>query len=342
MSRQQRGSGAAAVSMAAAQSGPRQNEYFVPRDGIDREVITADICRYLGNDALVRPGTYDDNGRVIQGYYITAYRNLTSAMIADLKADSQRWDQERRKHGSSQNVRYTESQTRFQQQGDHSGFGGGYQANMSYPGNNAPGYSSGSTAPSYSNNPAYSSGGGMYPSGYAGQSPQYSSSSTADPRYAPAPISGAMDSAYQMSQQPVGYTHGGNYRVQVSDQYSSDRMNVDSGPRGYTAASQQPYQGSQSYAYQQQAPAGGAAYAAQPVDNFYGRASPASAMPAGYSPTPDPVYEESQPPPPPSRAAAKVSSSSAQSGSSGSSRRDRDQRDSRDATEKRSRHHHYR
>lgn len=38
---------------------PRQNEYFVPRDGIDREVITADICRYLGNDALVRPGTYE-------------------------------------------------------------------------------------------------------------------------------------------------------------------------------------------------------------------------------------------------------------------------------------------
>lgn len=36
----------------------RQNEYFVPRDGIDREVITADICRYLGNDALVRPGIY--------------------------------------------------------------------------------------------------------------------------------------------------------------------------------------------------------------------------------------------------------------------------------------------
>lgn len=59
MSRQQRGSGATAAASMAAQSGPRQNEYFVPRDGIDREVITADICRYLGNDALVRPGTYD-------------------------------------------------------------------------------------------------------------------------------------------------------------------------------------------------------------------------------------------------------------------------------------------
>jgi hypothetical protein len=38
---------------------PRTNEYFVPRIGIDREVITADICRYLGNDALVRPGYYE-------------------------------------------------------------------------------------------------------------------------------------------------------------------------------------------------------------------------------------------------------------------------------------------
>ncbi|KAK4188939.1 hypothetical protein QBC35DRAFT_450699 [Podospora australis] len=82
-------------------SGPpaaqRQNEYFVPRDGIDREVITSDICRYLGNDALVRPGTYESpDGRVTQGYFITAYRNLTSAMIQDLKADSARWEQERR------------------------------------------------------------------------------------------------------------------------------------------------------------------------------------------------------------------------------------------------------
>ncbi|GAB1312276.1 hypothetical protein MFIFM68171_02486 [Madurella fahalii] len=75
----------------------RQNEYFVPRDGIDREVITSDICRYLGNDALVRPGTYESSdGRVTQGYFITAYRNLTSAMIQDLKADSARWEQERR------------------------------------------------------------------------------------------------------------------------------------------------------------------------------------------------------------------------------------------------------
>ncbi|KAI0169797.1 hypothetical protein GGR52DRAFT_484319 [Hypoxylon sp. FL1284] len=83
----------------------RQNEYFVPRDGIDREVITADICRYLGNDALVRPGTYENpqSGQIIQGYYINAYRNLTTAMIEDLKADSSRWDQERRQQSASRN-----------------------------------------------------------------------------------------------------------------------------------------------------------------------------------------------------------------------------------------------
>ncbi|KAL5606312.1 hypothetical protein BROUX41_002727 [Berkeleyomyces rouxiae] len=75
----------------------RHNEYFIDRDGIDREVITADICRYLGNDALVRPGVYEDpkNGEQRHGYFITAYRNLTSAMIEDLKNDSARWERER-------------------------------------------------------------------------------------------------------------------------------------------------------------------------------------------------------------------------------------------------------
>ena len=35
----------------------RSNQWFVPGEGIAREVITADIQRYLGPDALVRPGT---------------------------------------------------------------------------------------------------------------------------------------------------------------------------------------------------------------------------------------------------------------------------------------------
>ncbi|EUC27669.1 hypothetical protein COCCADRAFT_49060, partial [Bipolaris zeicola 26-R-13] len=62
----------------------RANQWFVPGEGIAREVITADIQRYLGPDALGQPG-----------YWITAYRTLTSQMIQDLKMDSQRWQQER-------------------------------------------------------------------------------------------------------------------------------------------------------------------------------------------------------------------------------------------------------
>lgn len=86
-------------------------EYFVPGDGIDREVITADITRYLGNDALVRPGTFvnKEDGRAMRGYFITGYRNLTSEMIADLKADSARWEQERRTMGSG--AQYTPQAT---------------------------------------------------------------------------------------------------------------------------------------------------------------------------------------------------------------------------------------
>lgn len=38
---------------------PRLNEYFMDKSGISREVIQADICRYLGNDALVRPGDHE-------------------------------------------------------------------------------------------------------------------------------------------------------------------------------------------------------------------------------------------------------------------------------------------
>lgn len=53
---------------APAGSGTRMNEYFVPRDGIDREVISADICRYLGNDALVRPGHYEVRPRPLVSF----------------------------------------------------------------------------------------------------------------------------------------------------------------------------------------------------------------------------------------------------------------------------------
>lgn len=113
----------------APSSQNRSNEYFVPKDGIDREVITADICRYLGNDALVRPGTYENPVTKLtqQGYYVTAYRNLTSAMIADLKADSQRWEQERR--AANSRAGYTQSQTHESRQQ----WGPSGESNPNYP-----------------------------------------------------------------------------------------------------------------------------------------------------------------------------------------------------------------
>jgi hypothetical protein len=73
----------------------QQHQWFVPADGIDRHVITADIQRYLGPDALVRPGESDG----VQGYWITAYRTLTTQMLQDLRMDSQRWQVERERGG---------------------------------------------------------------------------------------------------------------------------------------------------------------------------------------------------------------------------------------------------
>ncbi|KAF2272393.1 uncharacterized protein EI97DRAFT_213594 [Westerdykella ornata] len=88
----------------------RQNQWFVPGDGIAREVITADIQRYLGPDALVRPGTGTGEYEGRPGYWITAYRTLTSQMIQDLKADSQRWQTER-DGGRGRGVDYRDSRT---------------------------------------------------------------------------------------------------------------------------------------------------------------------------------------------------------------------------------------
>jgi hypothetical protein len=73
----------------------QQYQWFVPADGIDRHVITADIQRYLGPDALVRPGESDG----VHGYWITAYRTLTTQMLQDLRMDSQRWQVEREHEG---------------------------------------------------------------------------------------------------------------------------------------------------------------------------------------------------------------------------------------------------
>jgi hypothetical protein len=124
-----------------AAASARTNEYFVPQDGIDREVITADICRYLGNDALVRPGKYENpqTRQVQAGYFINAYRNLTTAMIADLKADSERWEAERRQTASRgpANVGYRDSNTHQTRQ--YYGPSEAVQTSSGYPSSNSTG-----------------------------------------------------------------------------------------------------------------------------------------------------------------------------------------------------------
>jgi hypothetical protein len=37
----------------------RENEYFIPGDGVSCDVIQAKLQRYLGDDALVKPGNRD-------------------------------------------------------------------------------------------------------------------------------------------------------------------------------------------------------------------------------------------------------------------------------------------
>lgn len=39
---------------------PSYNEYFLPGEGIDREVIQSEICRFLGQDATCKPGLHTD------------------------------------------------------------------------------------------------------------------------------------------------------------------------------------------------------------------------------------------------------------------------------------------
>ncbi|KAL0937907.1 transcription factor [Colletotrichum truncatum] len=196
--RTSRGAPPSGSSSAAPPTSGRSNEYFVPRDGIDREVITADICRYLGNDALVRPGHYENpqTGQVVQGYYITAYRNLTTAMIDDLKADSARWEAERRQQAArnTQGAGYRQSETHSARQHygptDPAGYPDvgrdSYDNTPRYPGSQAPGYS-GNSSQSYPGAAAAASGYAQqtpsaYPSNAGYSYPAGSAYSQPDPR----------------------------------------------------------------------------------------------------------------------------------------------------------------
>ncbi|PWI70993.1 hypothetical protein PCL_12361 [Purpureocillium lilacinum] len=305
MSRQPRNQG---------QSGPtattRQNEYFVPRDGIDREVISADICRYLGNDALVRPGHYEEldysEPYPLRHLLLLAANlplaehllSLTSlqAMIEDLKADSARWDNERRAQTSrntsggihtsrdasgfparpssnSPVVQYRYSETHQSRQ-HHGPTEAPFQADPyrdpgyenRYPGTGAPGYTGASGAyppPQQQQQQQYAAtSGGAYAGGY--QPTQQSPGP--DPRFSSAQGGSMMRPGYQPSQDPPYIGTGANLPhsgfAQSNDPYNS-RLGASAAapqqPVYATAPPQQPTYPASSSPYQPfpgQAPAG--------------------------------------------------------------------------------------
>lgn len=72
------------------------NQWFVPGEGIARDVITANIQLYFpGLDAVVRPGSGTGEYEGLTGYWTTLPRALTSQEIEELKMDSQRWQREK-------------------------------------------------------------------------------------------------------------------------------------------------------------------------------------------------------------------------------------------------------
>ncbi|KAF4969738.1 hypothetical protein FSARC_3081 [Fusarium sarcochroum] len=265
----------------------RQNEYFVPRDGIDREVISADICRYLGNDALVRPGHYENpqTGQAVQGYYITAYRNLTTAMIEDLKADSARWDSERRAQTSrnTSGVQYRYSETHQSRQ-HHGPTEGPYQTDPyardsafdspRYPGTGAPGYTG--AAGSYSQSYGSTSGGA-----YGGYAQAQQSPPPADARFSATPSAGSvLNQSFQAPQDPY-MAVGTNQRQRgyagdpYANQMAASAASAQQAAYATAAPTQAGYSGS---AYQQYSgqipPAAATSYTMQPQDPFYGRVVP--------------------------------------------------------------------
>lgn len=264
----------------AQQASARTNEYFVPKDGIDREVITADICRYLGNDALVRPGNYENpQTRQIQaGYFITAYRNLTTAMIADLKADSERWEAERRataSRGQPSNVEYRASTT--------------HQSRQYY----GPTSEAASAAP-LAYQPTSTSTGQVYDSSAQGS---YAQSNYAQPssQYQPAGGYAVPDSSNYYVAGANMLAGGGDMRdpsrgVPVTTQPQIPRSSVQ---YATSSASYPQQQDSRSMYYSSAQPPGvavpsSAQYPTQPTDPYYGRAGD-----YGQDPYDNRVYQDS-------------------------------------------------
>ncbi|KAH7361177.1 hypothetical protein BKA66DRAFT_215489 [Pyrenochaeta sp. MPI-SDFR-AT-0127] len=175
----------------------RANQWFVAGDGIAREVITADIQRYLGPDALVRPGVGTGEYQGQPGYWITAYRTLTSPMIQDLKMDSQRWQQERTPGEAGRGVAYQDSRTHAARQ--HWGPSKPYDQQATADAFEQPRQQSTSSRATYAPSAGYASSDAHYtttPTAQYGSS-GYQTSASAAPRTQPA-------DPYSAYQQPSG------------------------------------------------------------------------------------------------------------------------------------------
>lgn len=64
----------------------RYLEYFLPGEGINREVIQYDICRYLGNDATVRPYDHPDVGYHLFIGFETTLKLITTRVVEDFSS----------------------------------------------------------------------------------------------------------------------------------------------------------------------------------------------------------------------------------------------------------------
>ncbi|TVY86444.1 hypothetical protein LAWI1_G007450 [Lachnellula willkommii] len=97
---------------AAAQPQPvRMSTLYLGMVSTERSLPPTSVGTW---GTMLSYGLNPSTRQIQQGYFITAYRNLTTAMIADLKADSDRWEAERRStqsRGQPSNVEYRASTT---------------------------------------------------------------------------------------------------------------------------------------------------------------------------------------------------------------------------------------
>ncbi|KAK3172671.1 hypothetical protein OEA41_005995 [Lepraria neglecta] len=154
------------------------NEFFVDGQGIHREVMQREICKYLGPEAHSRPSKY--NG--IQGYNVTAVRPFTAKQLDQLIELSEAYASENREKRSRgrQDVPYDQSDT-LRHQEETSGLAGApYVQDRYQPQDPYTPYTTGSAVPGYQ--PGYY--GGYLGSNYV---PDPRSDPRSDPRYAPDP-----------------------------------------------------------------------------------------------------------------------------------------------------------